>query len=319
MNAARVLSMLAIAVVTAAVCVGLGSDAQQRSDVARPMPVGAPIACIGDLNDDGVVNVSDLLALLGAWGPNPGHAADLNGDGVVNVSDLLMLLGAWGDCPGIPPGTVYTELNYIDPPGNGCPDGLCTNGIGGALNSTSYHNGTYYSPGTFWTQSQDGFLEQVRVIVYGQDSINNPTYVFQSFEDFAGYDFRVEIWPGFESFAASPHEAPIKTSANLIPVNENKSVPIGYTSQGHPNFEWVFDVSSYNFELQGGQDYILVVRALGSTGLLGWVLRSASSAGSPADVAASTVLEPGFVDQPPYNWPVNRLGTEIRVRTPSGD
>jgi len=54
--------------------------------------------CPGDLNDDGVVNVSDLLILLGAWGDCSGCDADLNGDGVVNVSDLLILLGAWGDC-----------------------------------------------------------------------------------------------------------------------------------------------------------------------------------------------------------------------------
>jgi hypothetical protein len=57
----------------------------------------API-CPGDLNGDSVVNVSDLLILLGAWGSCPGCAADLNGDGVVNVSDLLILLGAWGSC-----------------------------------------------------------------------------------------------------------------------------------------------------------------------------------------------------------------------------
>jgi hypothetical protein len=31
--------------------------------------------------------------------PVPSCAADLNGDGVVNVSDLLQLLGAWGTCP----------------------------------------------------------------------------------------------------------------------------------------------------------------------------------------------------------------------------
>jgi len=55
-------------------------------------------ACPADLNGDGVVNVSDLLLLLSAWGPNVGHAADLTGDGVVNVSDLLLLLGAWGAC-----------------------------------------------------------------------------------------------------------------------------------------------------------------------------------------------------------------------------
>jgi hypothetical protein len=55
--------------------------------------------CPGDMNGDGVVNVSDLLILLGAWGPCSGCDEDLNGDGVVNVSDLLILLGAWGGCP----------------------------------------------------------------------------------------------------------------------------------------------------------------------------------------------------------------------------
>jgi len=53
----------------------------------------------GDLNGDGVVNVSDLLILLAQWGecPTGGDCtADLNDDGVVNVSDLLILLGNWG-------------------------------------------------------------------------------------------------------------------------------------------------------------------------------------------------------------------------------
>lgn len=49
-----------------------------------------------DLNGDGVVNVSDLLLLLGAWGPCAACVADINGDDVVNVSDLLLLLGDWG-------------------------------------------------------------------------------------------------------------------------------------------------------------------------------------------------------------------------------
>src|SRR5690606_523096 len=35
-----------------------------------------------------------------AWGPNAGDPADFNGDGVVDVSDLLTLLGAWGTCQG---------------------------------------------------------------------------------------------------------------------------------------------------------------------------------------------------------------------------
>ena len=65
--------------------------------------VGAMLpACPSDIappGGDGAVNVTDLLALLGAWGPNPGHAADINGDGNVNVTDLLALLAAWGVCP----------------------------------------------------------------------------------------------------------------------------------------------------------------------------------------------------------------------------
>lgn len=54
--------------------------------------------CPADLNNDGSVDVSDLLMLFAAWGSNPGHAADLNGDGSVDVSDLLLLFGAWGAC-----------------------------------------------------------------------------------------------------------------------------------------------------------------------------------------------------------------------------
>lgn len=54
--------------------------------------------CPADLSGDDVVDVTDLLDMLTAWGPNPGHAADLNGDDVVNVLDLLELLAVWGPC-----------------------------------------------------------------------------------------------------------------------------------------------------------------------------------------------------------------------------
>lgn len=54
--------------------------------------------CLGDLNSDGLVNVLDLIDMLTAWGPNPGHAADLNGDDSVDVLDLLELLAVWGAC-----------------------------------------------------------------------------------------------------------------------------------------------------------------------------------------------------------------------------
>ncbi len=54
---------------------------------------------IGDLNDDGVVGVPELLALLGAWGPCPSCSncpADVDGDCQVGVPDLLILLANWG-------------------------------------------------------------------------------------------------------------------------------------------------------------------------------------------------------------------------------
>lgn len=54
---------------------------------------------VGDIDGNGVVNVFDLLALLGAWGPCANVAdcpADLDGNGVVDVFDLLLLLGHWG-------------------------------------------------------------------------------------------------------------------------------------------------------------------------------------------------------------------------------
>ncbi len=54
---------------------------------------------IGDVNGDGMVGVSDLLAVIAAWGP----CADLNDcpadvtyDGLVNVSDLLLVIASWG-------------------------------------------------------------------------------------------------------------------------------------------------------------------------------------------------------------------------------
>ncbi len=54
--------------------------------------------CAADLDGDGAVGITDLLALLAAWGPNPAHPADLDGDGVVGNLDLQLVLAAWGPC-----------------------------------------------------------------------------------------------------------------------------------------------------------------------------------------------------------------------------
>jgi hypothetical protein len=56
--------------------------------------------CPGDINQSGVVNVLDLLAVINEWGQcSPGNcAADINGDTVVNVLDMLAVINSWGPC-----------------------------------------------------------------------------------------------------------------------------------------------------------------------------------------------------------------------------
>ena len=53
-----------------------------------------------DINGDGTVNVSDLLQLIGAWGPCGGCDEDIDDSGEVDVTDLLMAIASWGDCDG---------------------------------------------------------------------------------------------------------------------------------------------------------------------------------------------------------------------------
>ncbi len=56
-------------------------------------------ACPWDLDANNDVGVGDLLVLLAAWGPNPGHPADFDGDSNVDIFDLLTLIANWGACP----------------------------------------------------------------------------------------------------------------------------------------------------------------------------------------------------------------------------
>ena len=57
--------------------------------------------CAADLNDDGVVNIDDLLIFAASWGPcdDEDCVADTNGNGSVGTDDLLVLLEMWGPCP----------------------------------------------------------------------------------------------------------------------------------------------------------------------------------------------------------------------------
>ena len=54
-------------------------------------------SCTGDINGDSVVDVTDLLEVVGSWGV-AGGPADINGDGIVDVGDVLELVGVWGPC-----------------------------------------------------------------------------------------------------------------------------------------------------------------------------------------------------------------------------
>jgi hypothetical protein len=54
-------------------------------------------ACPADINGDSIVNVNDLLEVVGSWGEE-NVPADINGDGDVNVTDLLLVVSMWGPC-----------------------------------------------------------------------------------------------------------------------------------------------------------------------------------------------------------------------------
>jgi len=55
--------------------------------------------CIGNTNEDDLINIDDLLAVLSAWGTcNDPCAEDLDDSGVVDNDDVLSVITAWGPC-----------------------------------------------------------------------------------------------------------------------------------------------------------------------------------------------------------------------------
>ena len=59
---------------------------------------GHSALCPWDLDKNGTVGMADLLAVLSAWGTDPGGPPDFNGNGNVGFEDLLELLANWGPC-----------------------------------------------------------------------------------------------------------------------------------------------------------------------------------------------------------------------------
>lgn len=70
----------------------------QSVRIAGQITISA-LTCPWDLDGNGDVGVTDLLAMLAAWGTPALGPPDMDGDGFVGVTDLLALLGHWGGCP----------------------------------------------------------------------------------------------------------------------------------------------------------------------------------------------------------------------------
>ena len=51
-----------------------------------------------DVDASGDVGISDLLAMIAAWGPCCACREDLDESGEVGMTDLLTLLANWGRC-----------------------------------------------------------------------------------------------------------------------------------------------------------------------------------------------------------------------------
>ncbi len=78
-----------------------------RDDISTP-GIGIVINDISpqyteyDVNQDGVVNISDLVLVAGRIGQSGPNIADVNGDGAVNIQDLILVAGAIGEAQAAP-------------------------------------------------------------------------------------------------------------------------------------------------------------------------------------------------------------------------
>jgi len=54
--------------------------------------------CATDIDGDGLVGLTDLIAVLASWGSCSGCSADVDSDGVVDFTDLVHVLSDWGPC-----------------------------------------------------------------------------------------------------------------------------------------------------------------------------------------------------------------------------
>jgi hypothetical protein len=65
-------------------------------DLDNPCVEQTDQACPGDMDNDGVVTVADMLLVLTDFGCVGNCPMDINGDGSTNVTDVLLVLSAFG-------------------------------------------------------------------------------------------------------------------------------------------------------------------------------------------------------------------------------
>ena len=83
--------------------VGAGAIANYNgSALTAILPVTAVEELTGDINEDGVVNIQDLVLVAGQFGQSGQNSADVNKDGVVNIQDLVLVAGAFGNTAAAP-------------------------------------------------------------------------------------------------------------------------------------------------------------------------------------------------------------------------
>ncbi|MCH2145693.1 MAG: dockerin type I domain-containing protein [Phycisphaerales bacterium] len=93
---ASTMSLLGYAGTTSQVTVVNSGNERPVLELTIDVPDAAP--CDGDINDDQVVNGSDISMILGYWGQSD-PAYDVDGSGMIDGADLAIVLGEWGQCP----------------------------------------------------------------------------------------------------------------------------------------------------------------------------------------------------------------------------
>ena len=77
---------------------GIGTDGTvEDSTMVEPVYIAE------DINEDGVVNIQDLVLITSNFGKTGENEADINGDGVVDIVDLVKVTGAFGNNAGAAP------------------------------------------------------------------------------------------------------------------------------------------------------------------------------------------------------------------------